>query len=75
MFHQHGVMVLVNCEQANMVVVFALNEYVFQDDILNRIDLLLDLLPAISFVDFKIRDKGVPHTSVTLGLRLNHIRV
>ena len=56
MFHQHDAMVLVNCEQANMVVVFALNEYVFQDDILNRIHLLLDLLPVISFVDFKISD-------------------
>ena len=46
-------MVLVNCEQANMVVVFVLNEYVFQDDIPNRIDLLSDLLPVISLSDYK----------------------
>ena len=53
MFHQHGAMVLVDCEQANMVVVFVLNEYVFQDDIPNRIDLLSDLLPVISLSDYK----------------------
>ena len=52
MFHQHAAKVLEDCEQANMVVVFALNDYVFQDDIQHQTSLLSDLLLKISFAGF-----------------------
>ena len=53
MFHQRVLKVSADCEQANMVEVFALNDHACQNDILHQTNSPLDLRPMISWTDFK----------------------
>ena len=53
MFHQLAVKASEDCEQANMVEVFALNDCVDQTDILHQTNWPPDSMITLSLTDFK----------------------